>query len=120
MLKAPLLGTELETWRSGAREWQRSERDLWVSSHDWSDALKGDIHVLPRHGTPIHQLLNLVTGRLRCGWAGRRHEGRGRGLGRIRVGLLLFSFAAGEGPGPLQLVLDTLRAAAMVHYRPPF
>lgn len=62
MLKPPLLGTELKTWRGGAGERQRGERDLWDSSHHRSNILKGDAHVLPSHRTPVHQLLHLVTG----------------------------------------------------------
>jgi hypothetical protein len=115
MLKPPLLCTELEPWRGGVRKWQRGQRDLLVSSHDGANILQGDIHILSSHRAPAHQLLYLVPRGLGCRWAGRWSEGCCRGWGKVWMGRL-FLFIASEGPGPLQLVLDILRTAAMVHY----
>lgn len=117
MLKAPLLSTELKTRRGRAGQWQRCKRDLRAPTHHWSNALKGEVHILPGCWAPAHQLLDLVPRGLGSRRARRWRKGSGRGLRWVGLGLLL-SLAAGEGPGPLQLVLDVLRAAAMVHYRP--
>ena len=70
MLKVPLLGTKLKTWRSGVGQWQGGQCDLLVSSHNWANILQCDVHILPGHRTSAHQLLYLVPRGLGCRWTG--------------------------------------------------